>query len=273
MSRLRKPVRAIREPLGTAGLIVAIVALVAALGGGAYAASSGSSGAKATASAKGKQGPRGKTGKTGPAGPAGLAGAPGAKGDTGAAGSNGTNGTNGTSVTTASFSGAKAPCTAGGVEVKSASAPALVCNGKNGQTGFTETLPSGATETGAWASTPLSEVGQPQAALTLSPLSFAIPLANEISGSNVHLIDQAGKELPGELTQTACPGTAAAPAAELGHLCIYVGIFTNGTEFELVGINKLNNYSQTGASKAGAILKFAVAPNLLLGGSWAVTAP
>ena len=38
MKRLRHPIRAIREPFGTAGLIVACVALVLALTGAAFAA-------------------------------------------------------------------------------------------------------------------------------------------------------------------------------------------------------------------------------------------
>jgi hypothetical protein len=165
-SRLRHPIRAIREPFGKAGLTVAILALVFAMVGGAYAAKGAltgkqkkevekiakteakkfvitstsqikpsvleSSGPKATASAKGKQGKQGKqgkTGKTGPQGPAGAtgpAGPQGAKGDTGANGKDGANGTNGKE----------------GLEGKA---------GKNGTTGFTEMLPSGKTETGTWA--------------------------------------------------------------------------------------------------------------------------
>ena len=38
MKSFRHPVRAIREPFGTAGLIIAVVALVAAVGGNAFAA-------------------------------------------------------------------------------------------------------------------------------------------------------------------------------------------------------------------------------------------
>jgi len=46
MQRLRHPVRAIREPFGKAGLIVAIFALVMAMVGGAYAAGKLTSGQK-----------------------------------------------------------------------------------------------------------------------------------------------------------------------------------------------------------------------------------
>jgi hypothetical protein len=141
MKRLRHPITSLREPFGKAGLIVAIVALVFALAGGAIAANNALTGkqkkevtkiakkfvgnySKATASAKAKQGKQGKTGKTGPQGPAGPAGPAGAKGDTGTNGKDGTNGTNGKE----------------GPEGKA---------GKDGTTGFTETLPSGKTETGS----------------------------------------------------------------------------------------------------------------------------
>lgn len=115
MNRLRHPVRAIREPFGTAGLIVACVALIAALTGAAYAAGGLNAKQKKEVKKIAKQfaGKPGAPGATGPAGPAG------AKGDTGAAGANGTNGKDG-------------------------------INGTNGKTGFTSTLPPGETETGAW---------------------------------------------------------------------------------------------------------------------------
>jgi hypothetical protein len=86
MKRLTYPIRAIREPFGAAGLVVAIVALVAALGGGAYAASGGLNGKQKKEVAKiakrfaGKPGARGATG---PAGAKGATGAPGAPGQTG----------------------------------------------------------------------------------------------------------------------------------------------------------------------------------------------
>jgi hypothetical protein len=108
--RLRHPIRAIREPFGKAGLTVAICALVLAMVGGAYAAGalSGKQKKEVEKIAKKYAGKTGSAGSQGPAGPAG------AKGDTGTNGKDGTNGT----------------------------------NGKEGTIGFTETLPSGKTETG-----------------------------------------------------------------------------------------------------------------------------
>ena len=89
LSKLRHPVRAIREPFGTAGLIIACVALIAALAGGAYAASGGLTAkqkkevkkiAKAFAGQPGAQGPKGDTGPKGDQGPKGNTGAEGPEG-------------------------------------------------------------------------------------------------------------------------------------------------------------------------------------------------
>jgi Collagen triple helix repeat (20 copies) len=156
--------RRLKEPFGKAGLIVAVVALVFAMLGGAYAATGGNS-SKATASAKqGKQGKQGKTGKTGPAGPAGTAGPAGpagAKGDTGAAGSNGKDGTNGTNGKNGT-------------------------NGEDGETGFTETLPSGKTETGSWG-------GITNAAGVLrASLPFAIPISSPLTSAQSKVVKYPG---------------------------------------------------------------------------------
>ena len=122
-SRLRHPIRSLKEPFGKAGLTVAILALVLAMVGGAYAAGalSGKQKKEVEKIAKKYAGKTGSAGSQGPAGPAG------AKGDTGTNGKDGTNGTNGTN-------GKEGP------EGK---------QGKDGTTGFTETLPKGKTETGS----------------------------------------------------------------------------------------------------------------------------
>ena len=54
------------------------------------------------------------------------------------------------------------------------------------------------------------------------PISFPIPLAADIEGANVHVVGESGTP-PAE-----CPGTADAPAADPGHLCIYAGNDPNG---------------------------------------------
>src|SRR5690349_24138099 len=86
MNRLRHPVRAIREPFGTAGLIVACVALIAALGGTALAAAKLNSTQKKEVEKIAKK-------------YAGKPGAPGAQGSAGPAGNDGSNGTNRTNGT------------------------------------------------------------------------------------------------------------------------------------------------------------------------------
>ncbi|MGC1166407.1 MAG: hypothetical protein WA862_09880 [Solirubrobacterales bacterium] len=272
----------LRSQIGTAGLVVAIVALVAALGGGAYAASGGPDGDKASASAKakqGKQGKRGKTGKTGPAGPAGPvgpAGPAGAKGDTGAPGANGANGAPGASGKSVVLANGASGCTtnggAGGTSVEVEGTPAskkFVCNGSPWTAGGT--LPSGATETGAW-----SVVGprlEETSGGTFVPLhiyasvSFPIPLEESLDETQVHFIDSLNP--PGG----ACTGSALEPTAAEGNLCIYLG---NGqlTLSPGEGIF-MPDFSALGAGPSGAIMQFVPEQSVpAFGfGSWAVTAP
>jgi hypothetical protein len=146
-SRLRHPIRSIREPFGKAGLIVAMIALVMALVGGAYAAggltkSQEKQVKKIAKKYAGKPGPAGATGPAGPAGPAGP------KGDAGAKGEQGIQGIQGEP-------------------------------GQDGTTGFTKTLPKGETETGDWSidahlpGTSFIEGGASTAAAFNIPLSVA----------------------------------------------------------------------------------------------------
>jgi hypothetical protein len=172
----------IHQKLGTAGFIIAIVALVAALGGGAYAASGGLSGkqkkevkkiAKKYAGKQGKQGPvgpAGPNGAPGPRGPAGAQGPAGGKGDKGDKGDKGETGAPGASVT-------RSPIASGecgnqtGVKYTLSGTSTTICNGESG---FTETLPPGETETGTWSiAMPASEPGF----AFQSTISFPIPLA------------------------------------------------------------------------------------------------
>jgi hypothetical protein len=202
--------RQLHDRLGTAGLVIAVIALVAALTGTAFAAKGALNSKQKKEVEKIAKKYAGKPGAPGTTGPQGVAGP---KGDAGLAGKDGTNGTNGVSASTASFAGAKGSCTAGGTEVKSASPPALVCNGVNGQTGFTDTLPSGKTETGTWSFTT-----PPNAAVAPSDfisLSFNIPLS---AAPAVHYVKEGeiGNEVPG-----CSGGTAESPKADAGNLCVY----------------------------------------------------
>ena len=130
MSRLRHPIRAIREPFGKAGLTVAILALVMALVGGAYAAGGLTKSQEKQVTKIAKK-------------YAGKPGAPGEKGATGEKGANGTNGSNGApgvpgESVTASTAGGE--CTAGGTKFKVGATESHVCNGANGSNASFEYL-------------------------------------------------------------------------------------------------------------------------------------
>lgn len=269
MNYLRHPVRAVREPFGTAGLIVACIALIAALAGGAYAAA-GLNGKQKKEVKKIAQTEAKKLATGGPAGPQGPAGPAGAKGDNGASGSNGTNGTNGTngvSVTSEEFSGTKdGKCAGrGGSKFVASSGNTYACNGKEGEPWTAGgTLPSEATETGSWSFTnfvsPPEEFGT-----AFVPVSFTIPLEAELGEENVHVAPD-----------TDCPGTAADPQAEPGHLCIYQSLKEEEGEdnnlFPLV-IHKAASASyDVGASTAGAFLRVEYEGQVATAGTWAVTA-
>ena len=256
MKRLRHPIRAIREPFGKAGLTVAILALVMAMVGGAFAANH-----PATASKAGKQGKQGKPGKTGPAGPAGPAGAPGAKGDAGAAGSNGTNGTNGNNGVSVTTSAATVgECPSGGIKVASASPPAKVCNGT---TGFTETLPEGKTETGAYYVSSATGTGAHFGTKEWVAITFNIPLEAELDENHVIHVQEGG-------TDTTCTGSPASPTAPPGFLCVYE---TSGENFTFSQISR-PSLTGFGAGTTGAILQYEpTAEEAWAAGTWAVTAP
>jgi hypothetical protein len=303
----------LREPFGKAGLIVAAVALIAALGGGAYAASNSGDGS-ATVSAK-KKNKKGKAkgltvaqvrkiakqearklanSNPGPAGPQGLAGAAGPKGDNGANGqdgqngSNGSNGSNGTSANATAYTGPECEEASGesGLKVTSAGPDAYVCNGENGEEGSPwtagGTLPSGETLTGSWGFSGFNDASQ---AVDISvPISFPIPLA-------AALVDPDGGgplPLPVHHTGSAnfaanCTGTAIAPTAAQGHLCVYVrglgmtnAAFVPGGPLQPVPISRASNTSlSAGADVSGAMLNFNVtaAGNASGTGTFAVTAP
>lgn len=289
---------AIRKRMSYANVVATLALFFALSGGAAYAAShyliTSTKQIKPSvlASLKGKAGPRGTAGPAGPAGPQGAAGAAGAKGENGAAGGQGPQGNNGTSATTKSFTGVKKvgseECKAGGVEVTSVSGVSLVCDGTNGKTGFTKTLPEGETETGTWA------LGSFEAAAVSGvvqvPVSFAIPLSSALpgeecgdvvddhvaAGCKVHYINHAGKEVIlnesfeyKEFESTACLGNAATPTAEPGNLCVYAGAESNVTAVS----GRIYNPSTTegGAATAGAFIAVIVDANGAEAfGTWAV---
>lgn len=265
--------KAVREHIN-ATTCVMVIALVFAMTGGAYAAkkylitSTKQISPKVLKSLTGKMGPQGNAGSAGPEGKAG------ANGKDGAPGTNGKDGAPGTSVTSEA---AGAECKAGGTKFTSASGTSHVCNGENGQTGFTEILPPGKTEKGEWSL--FGEVpGTVYEGEVGSSVSFNIPLA--AAPTVVYVREK-------EKTPAGCVGNVEEPGAEEGHLCIFATQEIN-TLKEPAGVVP---YPHICTSKIGASCasEFAAAHEadpygfviatlaestglVLVGGSWAVTA-
>lgn len=248
--------------LGTAGLVIAIIALVAAMTGGAYAALSPNDKRVVKKEAKKFSNKFSKKyakqfAIPGPAGAPGAKGDTGAKGDKGDAGTNGTNGTNGTSVTSSPATAGE--CPTGGTKFTSASGTSKVCNGTNGTTGFTETLPAGKTLRGVFASFP----SQPLFDISFNIPLTATPTVNVIKEDGTVASNSSGDPVG---VATNCPGTAAEPKANPGNLCLYAN---PGME------NELNNVNPFYETEEGFVLSsgFGGGGNGALIGSWAVTAP
>ncbi len=265
----------LRNRFGIPGLI-SVIALVFAMFGGAYAAnnsSSDNSKASASAAKKGPRGPRGPKGATGPAGPAGPAGTAGSAGPQGPAGANGKDGTNGSdgadgvSVTTTGFEGVGGPCTAGGVELESASPePAYVCNGKAGSGGG-GTLPSKATETGVWADFFANESKE-----GFAPISFPVPLAAPLDAAHVISVPEKGTP-PANCENAEHAGTAsvANPEAKPGFLCVYTQNFLLSGSVAAI---RVPSSIDEGAGTTGAVLRLTSSESEDGGfGTFAVTAP
>ncbi len=215
----------LRTRFGIPG-VISVIALVFAMLGGAYAASNSSGGGKATASAKVKKGPRGPKGPkgdTGPAGPQGPAGPAGAKGDAGANGSNGAAG-------------------AAGPTGPTGKTGATGATGASGLSGFTETLPSGKTETGNWSAVgytvPLGTV--------FGSLSYPIP----VSPPPANVVYLTTAETATSVGSGECEldpnNPAFVPVAPKDTLCIFE---TGGEEFG-------GEFENAQSNAAGARLKF-----------------
>src|ERR1700742_3887740 len=210
----RRPIRAIREPFGTAGLIIACIALVAALGGTALAAKG---------ALTGKQKKEVETiakkfaGKPGPAGANGSNGSKGKDGANGKKGAGGALGPAGESVTIAAAN--EVECPSGGAKFTNKTGTGTACNGT---TGFTETLPEEKTETGGWVINSFAN----NPAVTYTAISFTIPLEFGLDEQHVVFLK------PGDVGHahtSECPGTVASPSAEPGYLCVYASRMTNLT--------------------------------------------
>jgi Collagen triple helix repeat (20 copies) len=246
----------------TPATAIASLALVLAMSGGAYAASkyvitsTKQISPKVLKSLQGKNGKNGVNGAPGAAGPQGPAGKDGAKGENGANGKDGATGAEGPAGPqgpTGAKGAAGSPWTAGG------------------------TLPSEKTETGVWA---IGHIEDNEAYPGLGdgvddPISFPIPLPAALEASHVHIILTNGEELNAsfeEVKSTECLGSAAAPTAEPGNLCIYTGKQANTITYYESFINPVTE-EPTGASTAGMDLRvFVQEKNAHALGTWAVTA-
>ena len=263
-----------RERFGTAGVVIAVIALVAALGGTALAASGALTGKQkkeVEKIAKKFQG-------TGPAGAQGPAGPAGAKGEKGDAGNAGGAGAAGTSATTTSFGGEQHGCKEGGVEVKTASPAAYVCNGAKGTNGTfgTEPLLQGQSLMGTWGTSggPIS-VGEEKGDSSMVPISFPIAvspaptaLVQLESASPLGIkVESENWALEAEFAAN-CPGTVAAPKAEPGFLCVYKSTAPSGATLDTV-----NKPLFEAAHEFGVVLPFRLTEEgAFAKGSWAVTA-
>jgi hypothetical protein len=263
--------------------VAAVLALVFAMTGGALAAkkylitSTKQISPSVLKSLQGKAGPAGANGAQGPAGPPGAgtagppgpAGAAGGRGETGPAGATGPKGEKGEK----------------GVK------------GETGAIGPQGPLQPGKTETGAWAFGEIPAAAVPASTFRI-PTSFNIPLAATLDGSHcfrkaggfvnaseepgtcsVHFIDAANKEVsinietfePEEFAPGQCHGTAAAPSADAGNLCVYTGQLEQA-EFTDISVRTVSDENEVGASAVGAVFTIVVHAEGKGYGSWAVTA-
>jgi hypothetical protein len=265
----------IRKRLTFANVAMTL-ALVFAMSGGAYAAKKylitstkqikpsvlaqlkGKNGANGVNGINGKDGAQGPAGEKGAAGTNGTNGKEGAQGPAGPTGPKGTNGTNGKEGAQGPAGPTGSPWPAGG------------------------TLPSGSTETGAWAIEALGRENFGFAVVSTS-VSFTIPL---VAAAEAHIIGvHEGEGESGFNAATfpaGCKGTGANPSnvtkpqAMSGNLCVYTLEVSNVTVSQVQAADT----TETGhTGKTGAVIVLAGSKSLGAGtegvagrGTWAVTA-
>lgn len=213
----------------------------------------------------------------GAAGPAGKEGAAGKDGAPGAAGKAGTAGQNG-------LQGEKGERGEKGEEGEAGERGEKGERGEEGEAGEpwtpNGTLPSKATETGAWNYTVSPHTSEMQ----WVPISFPIPLAAALDSEHVKIIrfeKGLGESESGPVEEGLCPGNAKDPKAAPGYLCVYVGYeYNSGTQSgQLESIispltQGVRNYETAlGSSTTGALLGmfYKVEGTQEMSGSWAVT--
>lgn len=208
-------------------------------------------------------------GKAGPVGPAGEKGVSGANGKDGTNGANGTNGKDGVSVAGNEFAGTKGSCKEGGSEFTAAGSTTYACNGKNGATGFTKTLPKGETETGTWAIVAhLPGTGLIEGSASTA-ISFNIPLA--AAAKLIYVKEK-------EATPAGCSGNVKEPGAAEGNLCVFAAEEENSFAPRICPAStpllECLFGAEEGADPSGADIAILdkAAGFLAVNGTWAVTA-
>ncbi|MGA8363287.1 MAG: hypothetical protein WB709_02070 [Solirubrobacteraceae bacterium] len=138
-----------------------------------------------------------------------------------------------------------------------------------GQTGFTETLPSGKSEKGTWVASgvpaAIPALGEP--GLTTA-VSFSIPLDETLSEGSVHVIEGEGKG-------GGCPigSKASKPEAEPGNLCVFVGASLGNNVGEILVVSAESGEPGAGGTGAWLVIKPKTPEEAILAnGTWAVTA-
>jgi hypothetical protein len=233
-------------------MVIAGLALVFAMSGGAYAAkkylitSTKQISPSVLKTLQGKAGAAGAPGAAGAQGPAGPAGPGGAKGETGPAGTKGERGATGAT-------GAKG------------------ATGASGATGFTETLPSGKTETGTWSVLFAGKVGFPAADASIS---FPIPIRGAFEGP-AFLFSLAQTESK-SFGSSGCAGSVTEPTAPKGTLCIYTASEglkeVEGTLEVGLRPEEFEGYGSSGTYITGLGAQQPTS-SADVSGTWAVTAP
>lgn len=267
----------IRKHLTFANVAVT-AALVFAMGGGAYAAQKYviTSTKQIKPSVLKELKKAGPAGPVGPAGPAGAKGANGQPGERGLPGEKGSNGANGTSAETTTFNGSKGLCSAGGIEVKSASPTVNVCNGKEGKEGkegspwtVDGTLPKGKSETGTWSTIyTATAAGQASSSVVSVPIPLKTAPEAFYIGKN--------KELAGEVNEAAaihegkCKGSNLQPEAAEGMLCVFTEAENNVTEYLFDGVFPVRILEATVAGTIVANSSVAAGQAIAFG-RWVVT--
>jgi hypothetical protein len=254
----------LREYLSYAN-VVATCALVFAMSGGAIAAkhyllsSTRQISPEVLKALRGKPGVPGPAGVTGSPGAQGPAGSQGAKGEAGPAGTPGAQGPQGEP---GSAGKAGSPWTAGG------------------------TLPSGKSETGAWAANGGVEDAQSGIGFTIA--SFTLPLAAppaltvigfeegegeakenaRVKKENEKRKENGEPEVPLPIP-SECQGSVSKPQAIAGDLCVFVGEVTNVNVSDIARPQILKVLGTTGFTTVLQPIEFT--EGFSISGSWAVT--